>query len=179
VKPDSDKVFDTRAEAQSARDRLNASPPELGWSPWYMGAVDGQWWVVRSRGVMADDLEVPPWLYEERLRDAIRHSADDREYWRDTNGIEFQEVALDGSYPETRLVVVFRAVASSNIGFRLPAADCRFGRRTRIWPAEYASPDSEAGFYGVYLAEFLGTDPRAHVVRGARPCDPGTINWLS
>jgi hypothetical protein len=179
LKPDSDKVFDTRAEAEVARDRLNLSSPEIGWSPWYIGAVDGRWWVVRSRGVMADDLEVPPQVYEERLRDAVRRSAAHREHWRDTNGIEFEDVSLHGSYPETRLVVVFRAVESSKIGFGLPAADCRFGRRSRIWPAEYASPDSEAGFYGVYLAEFLGTDPRADVVRGARPCDPDTINWLS
>jgi hypothetical protein len=30
----------------------------------------------------------------------------------------------------------------------------------------------------IYFMEFLGTNPRAYIVRGARPCDPSTINWL-
>jgi hypothetical protein len=37
---------------------------------------------------------------------------------------------------------------------------------------------SEASFYSVYLGEFLGTDPRAYVVRSTHPCEPSAINWL-
>jgi hypothetical protein len=127
---------------------------------------------------MAEGLDMAPQVYEERFRDAVRRSAGDRGYWRDAQGIEFDDVFLVGSYLETRLVIVFRAVESSRIRFAQPASDCRFGRRTRIWPAEYASPESEASFYSVYLGEFLGTDPRAYVVRGTHPCEPSAINWL-
>ena len=179
MQPDPDKVFDTRVEAQAARDRLNQQPPELGWSPWYLGGpVEGKWWVVRARGVMAEDLDVAPQVYDERFRDAVRRSAEHHDVWRDGDGIEFDDVSLDGSYPDTRLVLVFRAVESRKIRFGRPTADCRFGTRTRIWPAEYTDPGQEAYFHDIYFMEFLGTNPRAYIVRGARPCDPSTINWL-
>jgi hypothetical protein len=80
--------------------------------------------------------------------------------------------------PDTRLVMLFRAAESRKVRFGKPTADCVFGVRTPIWPAEYTDPEAEAGFFEVYFAEFLGTNKRAFVVRGARPCDPTAIDWL-
>jgi hypothetical protein len=135
-------------------------------------------WIIRAVRLSAEDLDCAPRVYEERLRDAVRRSAERRDTWRDGDGIEFEEVSLDGSYPDTRLVRVFRAVESRKFGFGKPTADCRFGARVRIWPAEYADPDQEAFFHDIYFMEFLGKNARAHMVRGTHPCDPATINWL-
>ena len=181
MRPEPDKVFATRAEAEAARDRLNATtPPELDWSPWYLGGpVDGDWWVVRSRGVIAEDLEVEAHVYERALCELVRRSSHNREPWRDGEGIRIEEVRLEGTYPDTQLVLLFRAEASTKIHFGTPTADCMFGYRSRIWPAEYTDPEEEAYFFDVYFMEFLGTNSRAFVVRGARPCDPNAINWLA
>jgi hypothetical protein len=179
MRPDPDKVFAMRAEAQAASDRLNQTPPEWGWSPWYLGGpVDGEWWVVRSRGVIADDLASEASDYERTFCEIIRRSSHNRDFWRDAEGIQIEDVHLEGGYPDTRLVMLFRAAESRKVRFGKPTADCLFGVRTRIWPAEYANPEAEAGFFAVYLAEFLGTNARAFVLRGARPCDPNAINWL-
>jgi hypothetical protein len=180
MRPDADKVFATRAEAEAARDRLNETPPELGWSPWYLGGpVDGEWWVIRSRGVIAEDLEVEAHAYEQTFCALVRRSAGNRDFWRDAEGIRIEDVRLDGAYPETQIVLLFRAEESTKTRFGKPTADCLFGYRCGIWPAEYVNPEEEAYFFDIYLMEFLGTDSRAFVVRGARPCDPDAINWLT
>jgi hypothetical protein len=180
VRPDPDKVFATREEAESVRDRLNESPPEWGYSPWYLGGpVDGQWWVIRARGVIADDLGMSARKYEEAFRAAVQESARNRDFWRDAEGIVIKEVSLDGTYPDTRLIVVFCAVPSQKVRFGQPSANCRFGIRWRIWPAEYTDPATEASFHDIYFAEFLGTNRAGYgPVRGVSPCDPNRINWL-
>jgi hypothetical protein len=124
VRSDPDKVFATRAGAEAARDRLNESPPEWGYSPWYLGGpVEGQWWVIRARGVIADDLATSAREYEEAFRAAVEESARNRDFWRDAEGIVIEEVSLDGTYPDTRLIVIFRAVPSRRVHFGKPIAD--------------------------------------------------------
>jgi hypothetical protein len=182
MRPDPDKVFGTREEAEALRDRLNEEPPEWGYSPWYLGTpMDegrAEWWVIRSRGLIAEDLDVPANDYEEAFRAAVEKSARNRN-WRDTEGIEIEQVFLDGVYPETRLAVVFRAVTSRTSKFGQPTGNCRFGYRVRIWPAEYTDASEEAFFWSVYFMEFLGTNPAGYgPVRGVTPCDPTRINWL-
>jgi hypothetical protein len=183
MRPDPDKVFGTREEAEALRDRLNEEPPEWGYSPWYLGTPGDEerdeWWVIRYRGVTAEDLDVPASEYEEAFRAGVETSAGNRDRWRDGEGIEIEAVFLDGAYPETRLAVVFRAVNSRRTRFGQPTDDCRFGYRVRIWPAEYTDPSEEAYFWAIYFMEFLGTTRAGYgPVRGLDPCDPSRINWL-
>jgi hypothetical protein len=180
ARPDPDKVFETRTEAEAALDRLNQQLPEWGYSPWYLGqGAEGEWWVIRARQVIAEDLDQGVRVYEEAFRDHVERSALQHDSWRDLEGIRIEEVSLAGTYPDTRLVKVFRAATSRKTRFGQPTADCRFGVRWRIWPAESVNPETEAAFHDIYFSEFLGTNPRAYRrLRGADPCDPDQINWL-
>jgi hypothetical protein len=117
--------------------------------------------------------------YEEALRESVEKSASNRDRWRDGEGIEIEEVFLDGVYPDTRLGVVFRAVTSRTTRFGQPTDNCRFGYRVRIWPHEYTDASEQAFFWSVYFMEFLGTNPAGYgPLRGVTPCDPTRINWL-
>jgi hypothetical protein len=179
---DPDQVFNNLADAEAVRDRLNQDPPEHGYSPWYLGGEPGadEWVVIRARGVMAEDLDHHASVYEEALRAAVeRRAADSSEVWRDLEGIRIERVSLDGDYPDSRLVVLFRAVASESAPIEAAKANCRFGIRWPIWPAEYDDPETEASFHEIYFKEFLGTEPKAYLkLRGPRACDPDAINWL-
>lgn len=129
--------------------------------------------------VWNEDLDVPASEYEEAFRAGVEESAANRDLWRDGDGIEIEEVLLEGAYPDTRLAVVFRAVESRKVRFGQPTDDCRFGYRVRIWPAEYTDASQEAYFWAVYFTEFLGTNPAGYgPLRGVTRCDPGQINWL-
>ncbi len=109
---------------------------------------------------------------------AVIRGTADLTRWRH-DGIVFEKVRLEGSYPNTELVMIFRAAESETTPYGKPSADCRFGARRPVWPAEYADPNEEAFFNDVYFMEFIGTDPGAYLkVRGSRPCDPTHINWL-
>lgn len=180
MKPDSDKVFETRPEAEAARDRLNQSPPEFGYSPWYLGGpTEGKWWVLRARGVTAADLDQDPASYEEAFRAAVHRSAMHHDYWQESEGIRVEAVSLEGAYPDTKLVKVFRTAPSSKIRFGQPTADCRFGIRWPIWPAEDTDPEQEASSHDIYFMEALGTEPTVYRrLRGIDPCDPARTNWL-
>jgi hypothetical protein len=46
MQPEADRIFNTRAEAEAACERLNG---EHGWPRFYLGGpVDGKWWVLRA-----------------------------------------------------------------------------------------------------------------------------------
>jgi hypothetical protein len=179
--PDPDKVFETRVEAKAACDRLNQQPPEWGYSPWYLGqAEEGEkWWVIRARQVIAEDLDQDARAYEEAFRAHVERSAMQHDQWRDLEGIRIEEVSLAGAYPSTRLVKVFRVATSRKTRFGQPTADCRFGIRWRIWPAESTDPKTEASSHDIYFMEALGTSKKVYRrLRGVDPCDPDQINWL-
>ncbi len=174
---DPDKIFDTREEAERARDRLNAKRPEWGYSPWYLGACEDKWSVVRARGAIAEDLDCEAREYEQKYCAAVERTAMHHDYWIKTMGIRFESVALEGRYPDTQPIDIFRSVACTDFG----VADlrCRFGTRWPIWPAEYTDAEREADFHDVYFMEFLGTNPTAYGPVRIGPCDPNGINWLS
>jgi hypothetical protein len=175
MRPDTDKVFDTREEAERARDRLNRTPPEYGHGPWYLGGpVEGKWWVIRWRGLMAEEVG-DVMAYEEDHRQAFERIAMAHDFWRDVEGIRFDAVQLDGEFPDTKLVLLFRSVPKEPFG--VADVNCVFGVRWPIWPASDQDPAEEASELEPSFMEFLGTDPRAYRVRRG-PCDPGEINWL-
>ena len=100
------------------------------------------------------------------------------EYWQ-VDGIRIEDVSLEGAYPDTKLVRIFRTTRSAMTARGQRIEDCRFGVRSRIWPAVYVDPEEDPFFQDVYFMEFIGTDPKAYRrLRGAEPCDPGRINWL-
>ena len=178
IRPDPDKVFPTRQEAEQACERLNREPPEHGYSPWYLGGPVGEmgeWWVIRARGVVAEDLAVSAREYEVQYRVAVEKSASDRDRWRQLDGIEIESVTLEHKYPDTELAVVFRPVPAERFGER--HYDCRFGYRVPVWPAEYPDTEEEAYFWRIYFGEFLGTSGKASPIWDG-PCDPDRINWL-
>jgi hypothetical protein len=173
---DPERIFDTHEEAQCVRDRLNESPPDYGHGEWYLGqTTDGRWSVRRWRGRMAEDVGDAN-AYEESQRAAFEHVARDHDFWRDTNGIRFEAVLLEGEFPDTRLVLLFRSVPAGLFGVANP--DCVFGSRWPVWPAFDADPGEEASQLSVMFMEFLGTDARAYRVRGGE-CDPTRTNWLN
>jgi hypothetical protein len=177
---DPDRVFDTREDAEAVRDGLNQKPPEPGYSPWYLGGLpEGKFIVIRARGIMAEDLDQDVRSYEEALRAAVERSASNHDHWRDSEGIRIERVSLDGAYPDSNLVVLFRAVRSLTTSYGQPQGDCLFGIRWPIWPAEYDDPEAAARAHDVYFGEHLGTEPAADLrLRGAKPCDPDQVNWL-
>lgn len=178
---DPDREFDSREAAAAVRDSLNEESPEHGYSPWYLGSDPGvgKWVVIRARGVMAEDLDQDARSYEEALRAAVERSASNHEYWRNSEGIRIESVALDGAYPNSQLVVLLRAVRSRTAWHGEPKTDCLFGIRWPIWPADYDDPEAEARWHDMYFQEHLGTEPAAYLrLRGSRPCDPDGINWL-
>jgi hypothetical protein len=116
MRPDPEKTFDTREQAERARDDLNRTPPEYGHGPWYLGGpVEGKWSVIRWRGLMAEEIGDAK-AYEEALREAFERVAMDHDFWRKGEGIRFDAVQLDGEYPVTRLVLLFRSVPQEPFG---------------------------------------------------------------
>jgi hypothetical protein len=173
---DPEKIFSTRDAAERACERLNREPPEFGYSPWYLGQHGGEWWVIRSRGVMAEELSTSVAVYEEALRSALESDFSDRERWRKLEGIEMESVTVDGDYPDTTLSIVFSPVPNDDLGER--QFDCRFGYRVPIWPAEDSNPEGEARALIIYFGEFLGTDGRARPIWHG-PCDRTEVTWLN
>ena len=112
----------------------------------------------------------------EAFRAGVEASAADREYWRESEGIEIDSVGLEGEYPETELAVVFPPVPAKLFG--KGQFDCQFGYRVRIWPAEYTDPEHEARFWSMFFGEFLGKDLRARPIWYG-PCDPQEVTWLT
>ncbi len=180
MEAESHNVFATRAEAEAARDRRNADLPVFRYAPWWVGRpVDGKWTLVQNEGVTAEDLGGDPRAYEEAFCAAVERSAMKHDYWRELEGIRVESVSLSGAYPVTKLVKVFRPVLSPSFRSRNPSADCRFGIRWPIWPAEYKDPEEEAIFHDVYFMEALGTEASVYEkLNGTKPCDPARINWL-
>jgi hypothetical protein len=177
VRPDPEKVFDTRAEAERACDELNRTPPEYGHGQWYLGGpVEGKWWVIRWRGLMKEEVGDPR-VYEEAERAAFERIAMDHEFWRETDGIRFEEVRLAGEFPDTELILTFRPVAQEP--FAAPVAeDCVFGTRWPVWPASDRNPADEAAQLTITFQEFLAEGARGYHLRTG-PCDPSAVNWLS
>jgi hypothetical protein len=135
--------------------------------------------VTRKHRVTADDLDQDVRSYEEAFRTAVERSAARHDFWRDIEGIRIDSVSLDGAYPDTNLVVVFRSVTSPTQPFGEARPDCRFGIRWPIWPAESDDPELEAREHDIYFMEHLGTEPSAYLkLRGTHPCEPDSVNWL-
>jgi hypothetical protein len=167
-RPGSELVFSSSDAAKAAAARLNADPTEWPYSPWYVGSAgDGEWWVVRARGYDAADYGDPA-RYESALRDGVETITADRDYWEKLEGIAFETVALEGCYPDTELVLLFR---------RRGREECLFGVRRQLWPAPYRTVDEALGLWAVEFLEFLGTSPRARLV-ATGPCVAGRVNWL-
>jgi hypothetical protein len=176
VQPDADKIFPSREEAERARDRLNASPPPPGYGQWYLGGpVEGKWWLLRWRGLTAEEIGEPE-TYEAAYRVAVERVARDEAFWREVEGIRFDAVDLCGSYPETVVVLRFRGVATER--HRVYDAGCTFGYRWKIWPAQNADPAEDASDLFDNFMEFLGTNASAYRVRRG-PCQSEGTNWLN
>lgn len=175
-----DTLFDSAAEAEAVCARLNSADPGLSDPLWSVrGTAEGRWRVVRERGFAAADVGGDPAAYERALRAALERSAGNHDFWRDAEGIRIEAVSLEGTYPATQLVWLFRAVPSPRTSFGRPKADCLFGIRWPIWPTEEPNPEQQALAQDMYFMEALGTDPRVYnVLRGGAPCDPDTVNWL-
>lgn len=179
ARPDPDKVFPSREAAEDACRRLNREPPEYGYWPWHFGGPvgeTGEWWVVRYRGIMEEDLRISAQEYEQRYRAVVAESASRKDHWVKLEGIDIEAVRLQQQYPHTELAVVFRPVRDERRRER--QFHCRFGYRDAIWPAQETDPAHEAGFWEIYFMEFVGTDPRARPIWEG-PCDPEAINWLN
>lgn len=172
-KPDPDKIFKTAEAAREACRRLNEQPPELGYSSWYVGRAGGEWWVVRHKGVMEEDLDMSTAEYERRYLDAVR--AEISGYER-LEAIAVEEVRLGGEYPDTRIEMIFRPVVAGP--FTHASTGCLFGYGVPIWPAEYRSPEEEASFHSIYFGEHVGTSGRVFEQLRLGDCDPERINWL-
>jgi hypothetical protein len=177
MRSDPDKVFDTREEAERARDRLNQAPPEYGYGAWYLGSNgDSEWRVIRWRGLMSEDIG-DAGAYEASFLQTFERIAADHDLWIGSEGIRFDSVELEFKYPNTELVLLFRQVPDDRFD-RPNNPDCVFGSRWTIWPTSHLDPADEAFDLQINFEEFLDTDRRARRFRHG-PCDPSTITWLT
>ena len=134
-------MFDTREEAEKARDQLNQSPPEIGYGEGYLGGpTDGKWRVMRWRGLMAEDVGDAT-AYEHAYREAFERMALNHDGWRELEAIRFDAVELDGTYPDTKLVLLFRSVPQERFGSADPT--CVFGIAGRSGRHPILTPSSE------------------------------------
>jgi hypothetical protein len=102
----------------------------------------------------------------------------DHDWMRESEGIRFDAVELADEYPDTLLVLRFGSVPGGSFGVADP--NCVFATRWPLWPAPDPDPAETASDLYIAFIEFLGTDPRAYVVRGGSlRCDPTNINWLN
>jgi hypothetical protein len=125
---------------------------------------------------MAEDLSITAREYESGLLENVKHVAEDGSYW-ERDGVSVTDVRLEGAYPATELVRVFRLLPRSG---RSMLAECRFGFRERIWPAIERDPDVAASRHSdTDFMEYLGSNSFWDVARSAAPCDPDAIVWLN
>jgi hypothetical protein len=185
--PDSDwlvpEIFESREEAEALRDDLNETPPELAYTPWAVGGPpQGPWRVYRSRGVIAEDLEREGQLtvaeFEEGFREAVAGEIPDDGYPPNYEGIRIEEVRLEGQYPNTEVVRIFRRFSTKPRAPNPGDPDCYFAYGHKIWPAEDTHLGEATRLLSMYFDE-AENEFFDRVYRRKTPCERGELIWLT
>lgn len=169
-RPSPDRVFRDLELAHAKAAELNREPVDFGYTGWHVGVgAPDEYWVVNTKLLTAEDLDIEATVYEASILRGVQDATSDDDYWREVDGVSFDFVELERSYPDTQLLVVFRTTSRP---------DCRFGYRQSLWPTPHRTPGQFLHYWSVEFVEFLGTDRRARHVRSG-PCAKGKINWLN
>jgi hypothetical protein len=130
--------YDSLDEAKQEADRRNSKPRDWGWSHWWANQQPSDViHVMRVRLVGPNDV-VDPAVFENAVCELTVAYGDI------PGPVRIVGAELDGECPDTFLTIWLADE-------RWP--EQRFGRRRRIWPAEFANPQIEAAQWTEYLGE--------------------------
>lgn len=105
----------------------------------------------------------------DRFEQSVRDLAEVRfSEWR-IPGVSLESISLEGAFPATQLVIIFRHRSR-------PA--CRFGMKFELW--EGISPDSEVDPDIIVTPAIAGVQEEIEAADLGLPedCSPATVTWL-